>query len=59
MNLGFLSRMVLSRVSLGILIESEICECPSPDAPDDMTLGMCFKRLGIPVTHSPLFHQVS
>ncbi len=50
--------MVLSRTALVILLESEICECSSPDAPDDMTLGMCFKRLGVPLTHSPLFHQV-
>lgn len=28
------------------------------DAPDDMVLGMCFSGLGIPITHSPLFHQV-
>uniref|UniRef100_A0A3Q3WYX0 Fringe-like glycosyltransferase domain-containing protein n=1 Tax=Mola mola TaxID=94237 RepID=A0A3Q3WYX0_MOLML len=27
------------------------------DAPDDMVLGMCLNALGLPVTHSPLFHQ--
>jgi hypothetical protein len=34
------------------------CRCYSNDAPDDMVLGMCFSGLGVPVTHSPLFHQV-
>ncbi|KAH0625073.1 hypothetical protein JD844_033138 [Phrynosoma platyrhinos] len=33
------------------------CRCYSNDAPDDMVIGMCFSGLGIPVTHSPLFHQ--
>lgn len=34
-------------------------ECGSDDSPDDMMLGVWLKRLGIPVLHSPLFHQVS
>lgn len=34
------------------------CKCYSNDAPDDMVLGMCLNALGLPVTHSPLFHQV-
>ncbi|KAK7499096.1 hypothetical protein BaRGS_00009643 [Batillaria attramentaria] len=31
--------------------------CPSNDSPDDMLLGMFFASRGIPVTHSPYFHQ--
>uniref|UniRef100_A0A3Q2WGJ4 Beta 3-glucosyltransferase b n=1 Tax=Haplochromis burtoni TaxID=8153 RepID=A0A3Q2WGJ4_HAPBU len=33
------------------------CGCYSDDAPDDMVLGRCFTTLGVPITHSPLFHQ--
>ncbi|KAK9968433.1 hypothetical protein ABG768_002760 [Culter alburnus] len=33
------------------------CDWHSSDAPDDMVLGMCLTTLGLPVTHSPLFHQ--
>ncbi|XP_054715327.1 beta-1,3-glucosyltransferase-like [Uloborus diversus] len=33
------------------------CYCPSIDSPDDMIIGMCLKKLNIPVTHSHLFHQ--
>ena len=54
-----LRRMVLSRAALIALVESgDECRCGADDAPDDMTLGMCLKRLAIPVTHSALFHQV-
>lgn len=35
------------------------CKCYSNDAPDDMVLGMCLNALRVPVTHSPLFHQVN
>ncbi|XP_027131789.1 beta-1,3-glucosyltransferase isoform X3 [Larimichthys crocea] len=48
--------MVLSRVAVSRLISSG-CSCYSDDAPDDMVLGRCFTSLGIPITHSPLFHQ--
>ncbi|KAI0216568.1 Beta-1,3-glucosyltransferase [Lamellibrachia satsuma] len=34
------------------------CRCSTPNSPDDMHFGMCLKRLNIPVTHSPLFHQL-
>lgn len=37
---------------------SSSCGCYSDDAPDDMVLGRCFTTLGVPITHSPLFHQV-
>ncbi|XP_049709228.1 beta-1,3-glucosyltransferase [Elephas maximus indicus] len=48
--------MVFSREAIRRLLASK-CRCYSNDAPDDMVLGMCFSGLGIPVTHSPLFHQ--
>lgn len=51
------SRMVLSRVAVSRLMSSS-CGCYSDDAPDDMVLGRCFASLGVPITHSPLFHQV-
>ncbi|XP_058293687.1 beta-1,3-glucosyltransferase isoform X4 [Hylobates moloch] len=50
--------MVFSREAIRRLLASK-CRCYSNDAPDDMVLGMCFSGLGIPVTHSPLFHQES
>ena len=34
------------------------CKCPSNDSPDDMILGVCLKRLAIPITHVPYIHQV-
>lgn len=48
--------MVFSRAAVQRLLASK-CRCYSMDAPDDMVLGMCFSGLGIPITHSPLFHQ--
>uniref|UniRef100_A0A8D2ZRG4 Beta 3-glucosyltransferase b n=1 Tax=Scophthalmus maximus TaxID=52904 RepID=A0A8D2ZRG4_SCOMX len=48
--------MVLSRVAVSRLMSSG-CRCYSDDAPDDMVLGRCFTSLGVPITHSPLFHQ--
>lgn len=51
-------RMVFSRMAVQNILEGG-CDCRSPDAPDDMVLGMCLTTLGLPVTHSPLFHQVT
>uniref|UniRef100_A0A3Q1EFX6 Beta 3-glucosyltransferase a n=1 Tax=Acanthochromis polyacanthus TaxID=80966 RepID=A0A3Q1EFX6_9TELE len=48
--------MVFSREAVVRLLNSG-CKCYSNDAPDDMVLGMCLNALGLPVTHSPLFHQ--
>ncbi|XP_035874272.1 beta-1,3-glucosyltransferase isoform X5 [Phyllostomus discolor] len=48
--------MVFNREAIRRLLTSK-CRCYSNDAPDDMVLGMCFSGLGVPVTHSPLFHQ--
>ncbi len=50
-------RMVFSREAVVQLLASG-CKCYSNDAPDDMVLGMCLNALRVPVTHSPLFHQV-
>lgn len=49
--------MVFSREAVVRLLDSG-CRCYSNDAPDDMVLGMCLNALALPVTHSPLFHQV-
>ncbi|CAM9522916.1 unnamed protein product [Lampetra planeri] len=48
--------MVFSREAVKKLMGGG-CKCYSDDAPDDMVLGMCFKSLEIPATHSPQFHQ--
>ncbi|KAJ8256462.1 hypothetical protein COCON_G00186140 [Conger conger] len=48
--------MLFSRAAVQRLLGSG-CKCYSNDAPDDMVLGMCLNALGLPVTHSPLFHQ--
>ncbi|XP_061828620.1 beta 3-glucosyltransferase a isoform X1 [Nerophis lumbriciformis] len=48
--------MVFSREAVVRLLNSG-CKCYSNDAPDDMVLGMCLNALGIPATHSALFHQ--
>lgn len=48
--------MVFSREAVVRLLDSG-CKCYSNDAPDDMVLGMCLNAVGLPVTHSPLFHQ--
>ncbi|XP_066507354.1 beta-1,3-glucosyltransferase [Hoplias malabaricus] len=48
--------MVFSRKAV-LRILSSGCACYSPDAPDDMVLGMCLHTLGLSVTHSPQFHQ--
>ncbi|XP_035523071.1 beta-1,3-glucosyltransferase [Morone saxatilis] len=48
--------IVLSRAAVSRLVSSG-CSCYSDEAPDDMVLGRCFTSLGVPITHSPLFHQ--
>lgn len=47
--------MVFSREAVRHLVFS--CECPRPDSPDDMIVGACARRLGLPVLHSAAFHQ--
>ena len=41
-----------------IVLECESCRCAAIDQPDDMVIGAWLKRLGVPLSHSPLFHQV-
>ena len=53
-----LSRMVFSMTAVRQLLKDNNCPCGTPNSPDDMHIGMCLKRLNIPATHSPLFHQV-
>ncbi|XP_015235560.1 PREDICTED: beta-1,3-glucosyltransferase-like isoform X2 [Cyprinodon variegatus] len=48
--------IVLSRTAVSRLLSSG-CSCYSDDAPDDMVLGRCLTSIGVPITHSPLFHQ--
>ncbi|XP_018332407.1 beta-1,3-glucosyltransferase [Agrilus planipennis] len=38
-------------------LSTEGCHCPSVSSPDDMVLGLCFKKLDVDVIHSPYFHQ--
>ncbi|KAH7730351.1 Fringe-like family protein [Aphelenchoides avenae] len=47
--------MVFTRAAAAAL--ASLCECPQTDAPDDMIIGMCARRLGIPIIHSAAFHQ--
>ena len=49
--------MVMSRRAIEEWSKKK-CSCPSIDTPDDMILGQCFSfKVGVPVVHSPLFHQ--
>nr|CAB3224849.1 beta-1,3-glucosyltransferase-like [Phallusia mammillata] len=49
--------MVMSRAAVRAW-KNKGCHCPAIDSPDDMFLGQCFSLVvGVPVTHSPLFHQ--
>jgi UDP-glucose:O-linked fucose beta-1,3-glucosyltransferase len=50
--------MVFSMATVHQIAASSYCKCPSDSTPDDMFLGICLARLGITLTHSPLFHQV-
>ncbi|KDR24431.1 Beta-1,3-glucosyltransferase [Zootermopsis nevadensis] len=49
--------MVFSIAAVHQIATSSYCECPSNSTPDDMFLGICLAKLGIPITHSSLFHQ--
>lgn len=33
------------------------CHCHANDSPDDMIIGMCLKRMEIPISHVPYIHQ--
>ncbi|KAJ8312073.1 hypothetical protein KUTeg_009446, partial [Tegillarca granosa] len=49
--------MIFSREAIRLLVDKGMVECGQVDSPDDMTLGMRFKHLGVPLVHSPYFHQ--
>ncbi|XP_076065428.1 beta-1,3-glucosyltransferase [Oratosquilla oratoria] len=49
--------IALNREAVRQVVMSGQCKCPSPDAPDDMMLGLCFRRLAIQVLHNWDFHQ--
>ena len=55
--------MILNRAGVGRLLApppgSAPCACPAPETPDDMQLGRCARRLGLPVLHSGRMFQVS
>lgn len=46
--------MVLNRAAVSLLSS---CPCPEEDTPDDMHLGMCARRVGIPLLHSGRMFQ--
>ena len=48
--------MILSREGAAKVITGG-CTCPSIDTPDDMWLGMCFRRFDIPTVHINSLHQ--
>ena len=55
--------MILNRAGVSRLLApppgSAPCACPAPETPDDMQLGRCARRLGLPVLHSGRMFQVS
>lgn len=46
--------IILNRAAAKILAP---CSCPMEDSPDDMHLGMCARRAGVPVLHSSRMFQ--
>ncbi|XP_046840897.1 beta-1,3-glucosyltransferase-like isoform X2 [Xenia sp. Carnegie-2017] len=48
--------MVLSKVLVDAMLRSD-CGCQSPDAPDDMVLGQCYRMFSLHTVHSSSFHQ--
>jgi UDP-glucose:O-linked fucose beta-1,3-glucosyltransferase len=49
------SGILLNRQAVELIVHN--CQCPSADTPDDMFLGICLKRLQIPLIHIPELHQ--
>ncbi|XP_062602178.1 beta-1,3-glucosyltransferase-like [Saccostrea cucullata] len=49
--------MIFSREAINQLVINGEADCHADDSPDDMTLGMRYKRLDISLVHSPYFHQ--
>jgi len=46
--------MIMNRAAASTL---STCDCPSENTPDDMHLGMCARRAGMPVLHSGRMFQ--
>lgn len=46
--------MIFNRAAVSLLSS---CPCPSEDTPDDMHIGMCARRAGIPTLHSGRMFQ--
>ena len=49
------SGIIFNRQAVQQIISN--CQCPSADSPDDMILGLCMKRIQIPLIHIPQLHQ--
>jgi UDP-glucose:O-linked fucose beta-1,3-glucosyltransferase len=49
------SGMIFNRQAVQQIISN--CQCPLPDTPDDMFLGLCLKRTNIPLIHIQELHQ--
>jgi UDP-glucose:O-linked fucose beta-1,3-glucosyltransferase len=49
------SGIIFNRQAVQQIISN--CQCPSPDTPDDMFVGLCLKRINIPLIHVPELHQ--
>lgn len=49
--------IVMSMTLVEELVKQNQCKCPSNSTPDDMYLGICLTNLGVPIIHSPHFHQ--
>lgn len=49
--------ILINRVALRILAQS--CNCPRPDAPDDMVIGACAEENKVVLIHVPQMHQVN
>jgi UDP-glucose:O-linked fucose beta-1,3-glucosyltransferase len=49
------SGIIFNRQAVQQIISN--CQCPSPDTPDDMFLGLCLNRIHIPLIHIPELHQ--
>ncbi|KAG7157736.1 Beta-1-3-glucosyltransferase-like [Homarus americanus] len=49
--------MVFSKALVEQLAAPGVCKCPSDNTPDDMFLGVCLRKLSVPIIHSSAFHQ--
>ncbi|XP_076107082.1 beta-1,3-glucosyltransferase-like [Mytilus galloprovincialis] len=49
--------MLLSRAAVDIMKKNNLINCNTNESPDDMTLGMKLKGIGVPLTHTIYMHQ--